>query len=134
MVCTQAGTTITPGVYRDLTVEFRGKCNFQGPGDFVEKEVCPGDTLTIFGEGFNADTVKTVYFFEAGATIADPGNPAASAACMQNTISFIDAQNMQIEVPTACAAGKDYHLGLIGDSLDVNLFNVLTIKPLSSCP
>jgi hypothetical protein len=38
--CTAAGTAIGPGTYRDLIVEeVDGKCNFQGPGEYVFRSI-----------------------------------------------------------------------------------------------
>ncbi|RJQ54994.1 MAG: hypothetical protein C4530_16520 [Desulfobacteraceae bacterium] len=39
ITCTQAGTDIVPGTYRDLNVELNGVCNFRGPGDYTFRNV-----------------------------------------------------------------------------------------------
>ncbi len=95
--------------------------------DFLAKVVAVGDTVTIFGNGLSSSTVDAVYLFPVGGTI-NLVDPAASAACSQSTITFVDDATMQIQVPAACAPG-DYYLGIIGDSLNVNMYNILTITP-----
>ena len=39
IVCTSAGMDIPPGDYRDLIVQYNGKCNFRGPGDYNFRRV-----------------------------------------------------------------------------------------------
>ena len=76
VVCTQAGTDIFPGKYRDLKVDFRGKCNFQGPGEYNFRSI-NADTNSTYefnflsgqcnaDNGFNINVLEFAFFGEYG--------------------------------------------------------------------
>jgi hypothetical protein len=76
VVCTEAGVDIVPGDYRDLIVEFRGKCNFQGPGTYnfrsIQSLVSSTYSLNFLNgdcdadNGFNINVEKFVRLKEYG--------------------------------------------------------------------